>query len=256
MRIQRFQGNDVAEKSPLEARFAQWQAGINQAPDDARWSFWDCELQVAVGEYNRHLGDTPGYEPLDWQFIKAMIWVETGAASPQWKTKPLQIGVPGDPGLNSLLNGNEGGDLILVPEWKARLTANAVTTIPEYNLRAGIGDLLMRLANFAYQSVIPPGATVGEVKVRPGDSLDHIARAQGSTTELMARLNPSVKTLKVGQPLKFEKASTQRVIVSWKTLNPQNAADLYNGGGDSNYARKLDYATNLVRQGKVAICPA
>jgi LysM repeat protein len=245
--------NDMAETT-LDKKFDDWAAGLAKAVEDPKWAFWDCETQVAVGEYNKYLGDTPGYVTLDWQLIKSMLWTETGANSPQWKTKPLQIGVPGDPGLSSLLGGKEGGELILLPQWQARLTANAVKTIPEYNLRAGIGYLLMRLSNSEYRTVVAEGSTIGKVTVKAGDSLDRIARAQGSTTDLMKQLNPSATVLRAGQVLQVQKASVQRVITGWKAISTDNIADLYNGGGDSNYAKKLNYALSLVKKGKVAVC--
>ena len=238
----------------LDKKFNEWAAGLARAVDDSKWNFWDCETQVAVGEYNKYLGGTPGYVPLDWRLIKAMLWTETGANNAQWTTKPLQIGVPGDPGLSSLLGGKEGGELILLPEWKARLTANAVKTIPEYNLRAGIGYLLMRLSNSDYRTVVEDGAPITKVTVRSGDSLERIAKAQGSTTDLMKKLNPAAAVLRPGQVLQVQKASVQRGIVGWKEISTQNIADLYNGGGDSNYARKLDYALGLIKTGKVAAC--
>lgn len=89
--------------------FEKWQDGINRAVGDSKWNAWDCEIRMAVDEYNRHLSGTSGYRPLDWQLIKAMIWVETGAESKKWRSNPIQIGNPGDPGLRSLLAGNEGG---------------------------------------------------------------------------------------------------------------------------------------------------
>ncbi len=238
----------------LDKKFADWCAGLAKAVDDPKWGFWDCETQVAVGEYNKHLAATPGFVALDWQLVKSMLWTETGANSPQWRTKPLQIGVPGDPGLSSLLGGKEGGELILLPEWQSRLTANAVKTIPEYNLRAGIGYLLMRLSNSEYRTVVADGATITKVTVKSGDSLDRIARAQGSTTDLLKRLNPAAAVLRPGQVLQVQKASVQRMITGWKPITTDNIADLYNGGGDSNYARKLDYALSLVKTGKVAVC--
>jgi hypothetical protein len=93
----------------------QWRDGLDKATGNRKWDAYDCEIRAIVAEYNSHLQPTPGYRPLDWRLIKAMIWTETGAGSPEWKIKPMQIGVPGDPGMNSLLSGNEGADLILPP---------------------------------------------------------------------------------------------------------------------------------------------
>lgn len=82
----------MAVQTPPKTGFEKWQEGINKAVGDAKWNAWDCEIQMAVSEYNRHLLGTAGYVPLDWQLIKAMVWVETGANSPEWTSKPMQIG--------------------------------------------------------------------------------------------------------------------------------------------------------------------
>ncbi|WP_332451123.1 hypothetical protein [Burkholderia ubonensis] len=139
----------MAVQEPAKTAFEKWQDDINKAADDVNWGTWDYEIQIAVNEYNRHLSGTAGYNPLDWHLIKAMLWVETGANSSEWKIKPMQIGVSGDPGLTSFLSGNEGGDLILPPAWKGQLTSGSARTMPAHNIRAGIGYLLMRMATLS-----------------------------------------------------------------------------------------------------------
>lgn len=48
-------------QAPVKTGLQLWQDGINKAPGDARWNAWDCEVQMAVNEYNRHLSATPGF---------------------------------------------------------------------------------------------------------------------------------------------------------------------------------------------------
>lgn len=176
-----------------------------------------------------------------------MIWTESGASSSEWQSKPMQIGVTGDPGLSSLLSDCEGGELIVPPTWRARLTLSSVRSIPSHNIRAGIGYLLMRMANFEFQSVLAPGeSTIRKVTIRSGDSLAMVAKTQGSTLEVIKKLNPASNVLRPGQTLNFQKASMQRVITGWRLVNPENIARRYNGGGDVNYAKKLDYALSLI----------
>jgi hypothetical protein len=127
------------------------------------------------------LSSVAGYRLLDWQLIKAMLWTETGAAHAEWNSRPMQIGVPGDPGLTSFLSGQEGGDLILPPNWKGKLTTGSVRTISTHNIRAGVGYLLMRMANFEHKSVPASDTNTYDVTVKAGDSLEKIAKAQGST---------------------------------------------------------------------------
>ncbi|MET1533311.1 hypothetical protein [Burkholderia sola] len=44
--------------------FEKWQDGIDAAVGDVKWDIWDCEIQMAVSEYNRHLSGAAGYRPL------------------------------------------------------------------------------------------------------------------------------------------------------------------------------------------------
>lgn len=220
-----------------------WKHGVDSA--DARWDVYDKDIQETVNEYNRHLRSTPGYFPLDWRWIKGMTYVETGAKHPDWKTKPLQIGNPGDPGLRAFLGDREGGDLIRPPMlW---LSPDAAVRSPRKNIQAGVGYLLMRLANFQYQSVVDRDGKVYEVTARAGDSLERIAKAQGSTVEVVKKLNPDAHFLRPGQVLKYQRASVQRVIVGWKSINAASIAHYYNGGGDPQYATKLGYAMDAIR---------
>jgi len=235
--------------------FEKWQDGISSAIGNPKWSLYDCEIKIAVSEFNQHLANTAGYRQLDWQLIKAMLWTETGASSADWKIRPMQIGVPGDPGLASLLSGKEGGELILPPSWKGRLTAATARSIPSHNIRAGTGYLLMRMASFDYKSIpASDTAAIHEMTVRPGDSLAKIAKASGSTTEILRNLNTDTMRLHPGQTLKYQQGSVQRFITGWRPLTTAMISQRYNGGGDANYAKKLDYALSLIRKGKEALC--
>lgn len=234
----------------LRSAYERWQDGLDKAARDRKWNAYDCEIRMTVDEFNRHLSRTPGFKALDWKLIKAMLWTETGAGNPEWKTKPMQIGVAGDPGLKALLSGTEGGELILPSAWQARLSFGSVTTIPSHNIRAGVAYLLMRMAYFEYRTVLSPNAaTIEEVKVSPGDSLAKIARKHGSTPDILKRLNDGVSTLQVGQTLKFQKGRVERVITGWRSISTTMIAQRYNGGGDPNYAKKLDHALTLITKG-------
>jgi LysM repeat protein len=241
----------VLDKSGLE----KWQDGLRTATADPRWHLYDCEIKMAIGEFDRQLGGTVGYRSLNWQLIKAILWTETGASNSEWYTKPMQIGVVGDPGLTSLLAGKEGGELILPTALKARLSPTSVRSIPSHNIRAGIAYLLMRMAKFEWQSVVAGGINpVREIKVKTGDSLERIAIAQGTTAQIIKSLNPNLTTLRPGQLLKFRKGKVERVIAGWQSISTAAIARRYNGGGDFNYARKLDFALGLIRQRKEVTC--
>lgn len=245
----RNEGLAMATHAPIKTGFEKWQEGLGKAVVDSRWNAYDNELKTAVSEFNQHLKSTTGYRQLDWLLIKAMLWTESGASSPEWSIKPMQIGVPGDPGLTSFLSGREGGELIMPPRWQGRLTVGTVRSTPTHNIRAGIGYLLMRMANFEFQSVLASdNKAILEVAVKPGDSLATIAKAQGSTTEIMKKLNPTSAMLRPGQSLRFQKGSVQRIITGWRQITTAQIARRYNGGRDPRYAEKLDYALSLLRK--------
>lgn len=239
----------MTNNAPTQTAFEKWQDGLSKAVGDSRWNTYDDEVRTAVNEFNQHLKSTTGYRQLDWLLIKAMLWTESGAASSEWRSKPMQIGVTGDPGLASLLSREQGGELILPPKWQGRLTTGTVRSIPAHNIRAGIGYLLMRMANFEFQSVLAADAkTIHEVTVKRGDSLAMIAKAQGSTPEIMKKLNPTIAVLRPGEILKFQKGTVQRVITGWRQITTDQIARRYNGGGDPRYAKKLEYALSLLRK--------
>ena len=179
-----------ANRSP----FDKWKDGIDAAGRfPAQWNAWDSEIRRTVDAYNRHLSSTLGYHPLDWRWIKAIIWVETGAHNPAWTCQPMQIGNPGDPGLTSLLSGKEGGDRIMPPAWKGRLTVGSVRSNPVANIRACVGYVLMRMANFRMDTVADPNSRIEKVMVTASNNnLWNIARNTGTTVKNLQSLNPGV----------------------------------------------------------------
>jgi hypothetical protein len=239
--------HEPARKSGYE----KWQDGIDDA--NANWDVHDCEIRSSVDEYNRHLGRSPGYVPLDWKIVKIMLWVETGAKDPLWKSRPMQIGNARDPGLTSLLFGNEGGALIIPPSIRRGLSLDGVRSDPKQNIRAGIGYLLMRMASYAYKSVLNADATVHEVTAMAGDNIARVAKAQGSTPEVMKKLNPSVGIVHAGDVLKYQKASVERVITGWNPLSSGSIAQRYNHG-DPLYAKKFQYAASSIARRVEASC--
>jgi hypothetical protein len=238
-------------KSGLE----KWKDGIRKAVGDPKWSRWDCEIQQVVSAYNSHLRSTPGYVPLDWKVIKAMLWTESGPHEADWSRKPMQIGVSTDPGLPTFLSGKEGGDLIIVPAWKGLITMGSARENPIHNLRVGVGYLLMRMAHYAHKSFPDADDKVYEVTVKAGDSLEKIAKANGSTVEVLRRLNPNAEVLRIGQVLKYQKAAIRKVITGWEPLKPMSIALRYNSmKRDKDYAIKIEFALEHVQKGGTIQC--
>jgi len=248
--------------------FDKWKRYIDQAKGNPEWDKWDCEIQRAVSEYNHHLADTEGYVRLDWRYIKAIIWVESGAGKPDWNKKPMQIGNMGDPGLDALLadkgdrddKGNEiyeAGDLVMPPGLKEKLQLGLAKTIPAYNIRAGIGYLLMRAKHYEYRSTPSAGNTIYKVKVKSGDNASNIAKTYGTTVAMLEKLNPeiNISNIRPGMILKYQRASIKPIITGWRPMSIALIKELYNSPkGDSSYKRKLDYVWPLILNRGMTIC--
>ena len=140
-----------------EAKLKSWETGLSAqiAKDPKPWDDYDLQIKTVCQVYDKHLAGVSGYVPLDWQLIKAITWVESGAAIEAWKTAPMQIGVNGDPGLRELLT-SPTGKLILPPEYAQMLTVSNVPANGNLNIEAGVGYVLKVTANFGMLDDPPP----------------------------------------------------------------------------------------------------
>lgn len=222
-----------------------WERGIDKA--DEKWDIYDCLIKSTIHEYDMHLSRTPGYVSPDWRLIKAMLWTETGVGVDDWRRRPMQIGNLGDPAMAAVLANDQGAELVIPPSLRVHLSAVSITSDPAANIRAGIGYLLMRTAEYAYRSVPDSDSRVYEVTVGPFDTIDRIAKTQGSTPEVMKRLNPTAHTLRPGQVLKYQKASIRKVVTGWRSISVASAAARYNASRNAvQYASKLRHAMGVV----------
>lgn len=228
--------------------FQKWKDGIDRANGD--WDYYDAEIRRVVSEYNMHLRIAPHFHLLDWRLVKAMLWTESGPHRDEWKTKPLQIGVPRDPGLDALLYGEEGSELIVPPCYV--LWADGVRTNPKQNIVAAVGYMLMRMADYGFATVLDRDSGVFNVTVGRGDSLSTLARKHRSTLDTMQKLNPGAHMVREGQVLKCQKASIQKVIVGFRPFTLTTIARRYNGNGqptgDPLYSAKLEYSMNAIKR--------
>ena len=150
---------------PIDAKaLAVWTAAVDAsvAANPDAWNQHDAMFMETVADYNMFHAATPGFVPLDWLMVKALSWVETGPNAPEWNSNVLQIGNPGDPGLNQILN-TVTGNLILPTQYKPLLTPAGVPTDPQQNIRAGVGYLLWGFAHFDYVAVPSTGGTAPPV---------------------------------------------------------------------------------------------
>jgi LysM repeat protein len=241
----------TATPPKAKSRCELWQDTIDGAVADLTWQEYDCDIQRIVAKFNRHLAGTASYRPLNWKLIKAMVWTESGGPNNRaWRDKPIQIGNPGDPGLAALFSANEGGNLIIPPELKNKLTITSAKSSPQVNIAAGIAYLLMRLAKYDVGNVLDErDKKIYEIVVKPGDTFDKIARANGTTIDTLKKSNPGTASLRPGQKLKYQKACTQKIIVRWEAASSSNIARRYNIG-DPDYAKKLEYCLSVMRKSK------
>jgi len=157
--------------------FQKWKDGVDRA--DSRWDSHDATIKDVVTRYNMHLTRTPGYWSLDWRMVKAMVWTETGPHNSDWNARPMRMGVPGDAGLPALRSGREGSDLIVPP---GMIIGSRATIDPRENIRAGVGYLLMRMANFDMVTVMSSDKSVFDVTVGSTEkSWEAVAKRCGTT---------------------------------------------------------------------------
>jgi len=230
----------------------KWKDTVDKGMTDKRWDQYDSLIKKEVEKLKIKLTGTT-LPSVNWLLIKAMLWVESGGPdNPAWNQRAMQIGNPGDPGLQTLKNGAEGSDLIVDSTLLTAIKGGR-TNEPEINIKAGMAYLYTRMAKSEIKSVRSKIDKKNyDYIVVVGDSLDKIARKNGTTVEELKSMNPKARMMiRPGDKLKYVKASMIRVITGWRSFNSTTMAQRYNVG-DSNYSAKLDYLIknvfpNLVR---------
>jgi LysM repeat protein len=217
-----------------------WMDSVDLYAGGDSWRDYEATLRSVIAELDRHLRGVANYPSIDFRFAKAMLWTESGPWTPEWTSRPLQIGNGGDGGLGELLKPGGKGEIIRPPEWAGRVTAASARSNPVDNIRAGLGYVFNQSLVATSGSVAEPGAPIIKVKAEKGDSLQRIAQRYGSTTEHLQRLNSSIY-LKPGQEVRVQRASVRRVAKSWKPIDLNFLVKDYNGGGDPHYGEKLRY---------------
>lgn len=140
--------------------------------------------------------------------------------------------------------------LIIPPEVRDKLTMASTRISPQMNIGAGVAYLLMRLAKFDFATIEDgQDRRTYDVLVKPGDTLEKIAKLNGTTVETLRKYNGGACILRPGQSLKYQKASVQKVITRWTAASATSIARLYNVG-DPAYVKKLTYCLSVMQKEK------
>ncbi|GGH06950.1 hypothetical protein [Silvibacterium dinghuense] len=234
-----------------EAKLKQWEVQLSDeiAKNPAPWNSYDAQLQLVTNTYNKFLSGTANYQPIDWQVIKAITWVESGAANAAWQTAPMQIGVNGDPGLRELLT-SPTGKLVLPPEYANMLTVSNVPVNGNLNIEAGVGYVLKITAMFGLQADPPPAPAAtpaapasGAAPAAPPVAPAPVTPAPASAAHKSApAAHGKSHHPKHPAPPKVHK---HLAIIGWRPRTLQFIAKHYNAG-DGNYADKLQFALDII----------
>lgn len=242
-------GANTATTKPLSS-YEKWQNTVNSGITDTDWDQYDGIIKTTATDFNTRLGKKSKYvekpmPQLDWKWIKAIIWIESGGpTNSSWRTRPMQIGNPLDPGFGVLKRGEEGSSIIM----GATLKTNLVNiNTPSVNIKAGVAYLLTRLAKSEFKSIrSDTDKAQYEYIVASGDNLSKIANNNGTTVEELKKSNPTkIIRIQPGDKLKYCKAKIERIIVGWRIISASIIAQKYNVG-DRNYSKKLTYVINEV----------
>jgi LysM repeat protein len=207
---------------------------------DARWSEYDTTIKGTVDAYNTKFRASPGYVALDWRLIKAQVWTEVvaGPDDRNWYERPMQIGrFIHDTAFKVIRNGLDHSELVTDKSLRDSITADRTGA---NNIRAGIAYDVHLNARYANVEVIEDAKNQVHT-VEKGETVDSIAKAEGTTVENLMTLNSldkhSAAHIHLGQKLTFQKAHHEWKIVGWKQW--MDAIKAYNQGGDAQYLGKI-----------------
>ncbi|MCD9188729.1 MAG: hypothetical protein LUM44_20085 [Pyrinomonadaceae bacterium] len=234
-------------------------ARFRMSLEDARWNEYDELIKKEVTYYNNKFAATAGFVPLDWRYVKAMVWTEiqSGPAKEavQWKDFPLQIGrYEADPGYKVISEGLDNSDFITPPELRQELQTKT-NVKGKNNIRAGIAYLYTKAIDgkVGWREIVDnPQILSYKIQNTDRKGLDDIAKRLETTSENIIR-NTSGMTkttvLKVGTELKYQKAHLEKFITGW--LDWQTAMRNYNSKtpnkkGDTEYVDKFTRAYQII----------
>lgn len=240
----------------------EWKSGREKAIGNPDWYIYDNTIRKLVSEINQHLSMSKNieqYKPLDWKLIKAMIWTETGANSPAWKTRTMQIGNIGDDGiLEVTVPARPRKYNIIVPKsWDKYLKnkSDMIKNNPEHNIRAGISLLMIKMSETEKDKTVYDDEKEYTYEIVKGDrGYSTIATKIGTTQGVLTKLNGD-KIIHPGDILKYKKSHIEQYIPGWFLFTPKNIHIQYNVDpakakpgheGDPYYEDKLKFTYALI----------
>ena len=228
---------------------------------DPRWNEYDETIKQEVAFYNQKFAGVANFVPLDWRLVKAMMWTEVMAGPKgnptEWQQRPMQIGVVKggkiDPGLPALKKGSENTDLIITPEFRAKL--NQVTQMDGVtNIKAGVAWLFRKAGGDQVkwnENKIDNPQIMTATVIANEKGFDGLADRLETTIKNIEINNPDIdpRKLQAGQEIKYQKAHRERYISGW--LDWRTAIKNYNskagsGEGDEKYLLKFDNAYQII----------
>ncbi|MEI7714366.1 MAG: LysM domain-containing protein [Rhodospirillales bacterium] len=227
-----------------------WKATMVAAAKNKSTADYDALVKTILDDYTKRFGKTPDLWRLpDAKLFKAIMLVESGGpAGSAWTTRVMQIGNPGDPALAVLRSKAQHSDLIMNADLQSRLADPKQFPIddPSLNIQAGIAYAFVRAAKFT-TSWVADLSNLIPYTVKSGDSLYRIALREHTSIEQLKTDNPTLaKVLHPGVVLKFHRGQYVTAISGWKAMDAQFFATQYNGGGDAEYAAKVEYVYALL----------
>ena len=249
---------------------------------DARWNEYDETIKKEVAFYNQKFAKISGFVPLDWRWVKAMVWTEVMAgpneSKGQWQQRPMQIGVGSDPSLGVVSNEKDDANLIVSAETRNEIRSNHFGI---NNVKAGIAALYYKAIEGTKTEPRKVGsrpvidnATIETYVFKQGDTVESVANKLLTTPDniflntvyltdsngqtVLEGNNPvklndqTTRRLQGGAILKFQKAHSERYITDWRdwmtTIKNYNKnADSTSTKGDSEYVPKVLRAYQIIK---------
>lgn len=204
--------------------FDKWKRGIAHDCHLPGWNLHDTSIRNAVAAFDRFNQGRSGYVGPRWQLIKAVLWVEGGGPSfPDWKSQPMQIAWLTDPGILDVLH-HPWIEVVTPPEVRRNFGMASIKTVPEVNIQAGLSLLHLKLAVMGH-------------RLKASKPID---RPMPGATKPPAAPGGFSSRPPVHGPHAMEPC-----VQAWLPFCPVTLYQRYNVG-DGAYARKLEYAMELI----------